>query len=185
MRILFSSAKRPAPEPGEMGAKAIDRAGLNGNSVDDGISLGYSRHTGGREHGRDRVAPHRSVADCFARSVASGRPVVATRVGDVPEIIVHGRKRIDRATERQQRSGYGDSAFLSDANLAARCADNGLRYAREHFCFDRMMHAKLDVDLALVEANKNRRVRVPKRARGRAACANRKPRADFTRLTTS
>ena len=53
--------------------------------------------------------------------------------------------------------------FLSDANLAARCAENGLRYAREHFCFDRMMRAKLDVDLALVEANKQRRIRVPKR----------------------
>ena len=42
--------------------------------------------------------------------------------------------------------------FLSDENLAARCAENGLRYAREHFCFDRMMRAKLDVDLSLVKS---------------------------------
>ena len=47
--------------------------------------------------------------------------------------------------------------FLSDAKLAARCAENGLHYAREHFCFDRMMRAKLDVDLALVEASQKRR----------------------------
>jgi hypothetical protein len=49
--------------------------------------------------------------------------------------------------------------FLSDENLAARCAKNGLRYAREHFCFDRMMRAKLDVDLGLVEASKKHRIR--------------------------
>ena len=53
---------------------------------------------------------------------------------------------------------------LNASTLNAECAENGLRYAREHFCFDRMMRAKLDVDLALVEANKTRSPRVPNRA---------------------
>ena len=43
--------------------------------------------------------------------------------------------------------------FLSDEDLASRCAANALRYAREHFCFDRMIRAKLDVDLALIHAS--------------------------------
>jgi len=93
---------------------------------------------------------------------ASGRPVVATRVGDVPEIIVHGENGLIVQPNDSNALATAILLFLSDENLATRCAENGLRYAREHFCFDRMMYAKLDVDLALVEANKNRRVRVPK-----------------------
>jgi glycosyltransferase involved in cell wall biosynthesis len=85
--------------------------------------------------------------------------VVATRVGDVPEIIVHGENGLIVQPNDSNALATAILLFLSDENLAARCADNGLRYAREHFCFDRMMRAKLDVDFALVEANKKRRVR--------------------------
>jgi len=95
---------------------------------------------------------------------ASGRPVVATRVGDVPEIIVHGENGLSVQPNDSNALATAILLFLSDENLAARCAENGLRYAREHFCFDRMMRAKLDVDLALVEASRKRRVRVQVRA---------------------
>ena len=40
--------------------------------------------------------------------------------------------------------------FISDEKLVAHCAANGLRYAREHFCFDRMMRAKLAADVSLI-----------------------------------
>src|SRR5206468_3501128 len=95
---------------------------------------------------------------------ASGRPVVATRVGDVPEIIVHGENGLSVQPNDSNALATAILLFLSDENLAARCAENGLRYAREHFCFDRMMRSKLDVDLALVEASRQRRVRVQGRA---------------------
>jgi len=39
--------------------------------------------------------------------------------------------------------------FVRDPQLAAHCATNGLRYAREHFSFDEMMKAKLRADIAL------------------------------------
>ena len=39
--------------------------------------------------------------------------------------------------------------FICDSKLAAYCAANGLRYATEHFSFDKMMEAKLRADLAL------------------------------------
>ena len=102
---------------------------------------------------------------------ASGRPVVATRVGDVPEIIVHGENGLIVQPNDSNALATAILLFLSDENLAARCAENGLHYAREHFCFDRMMRAKLDVDLALVEANKTRRVR----SRDRVASAELAP----------
>jgi glycosyltransferase involved in cell wall biosynthesis len=144
--------------------KAIDRAGLNGNV----LMMGYrwdipdilaaanmvviaSRHT---------EASYIVLREAFA----SGRPVVATRVGDVPEIIVHGENGLIVQPNDSNALATAILLFLSDENLAARCADKGLRYAREHFCFDRMMRAKLDVDLALVVANKKRRVRTNDRA---------------------
>jgi len=88
---------------------------------------------------------------------------VATRVGDVPEIIVHGENGLIVQPNDSNALATAILLFLSDPSLAERCAANGLRYAREHFCFDRMMRAKLDVDLALVEANRKRRSRVAKR----------------------
>jgi hypothetical protein len=78
--------------------------------------------------------------------------VVATRVGDVPEIIVHGENGLIVQPNDSNALATAILLFLSDPNLAERCAANGLRYAREHFCFDRMMRAKLHVDLALVRA---------------------------------
>src|SRR5438105_15316243 len=94
----------------------------------------------------------------------SGWPVVATRVGDVPEIIVHGENGLIVQPNDSNALATAILLFLSDENLAARCADKGLRYAREHLCFDRMMRAKLDVDLAFVVAHKKRRVRIKDRA---------------------
>jgi L-malate glycosyltransferase len=81
---------------------------------------------------------------------ATGRPVAATKVGDVPEIIVHGENGL--MVEPGDSNALANSIllFLSDEKLAARCGANGLRYARENFSFDRMMQSKLDVDLALV-----------------------------------
>src|SRR4029077_16610325 len=95
---------------------------------------------------------------------ATGRPIVATRVGDVPEIIVHGENGLIVQPNDSNALATAILLFLSDENLAARCGENGLRYVREHFCFDRMMRAKLDVDLALVDASRKRHVRINPRA---------------------
>ena len=85
---------------------------------------------------------------------ASGRPVVATKIGDVPEIIKHGENGLMVEPGNCDALAAAIVQFLSDENLAARCAANALQYAREHFCFDRMMQAKLAVDLALSEQSK-------------------------------
>jgi glycosyltransferase involved in cell wall biosynthesis len=46
--------------------------------------------------------------------------------------------------------------FISDPELAAYCAANGLRYATENFSFDKMMEAKLRADLALLRKKRGR-----------------------------
>jgi hypothetical protein len=45
--------------------------------------------------------------------------------------------------------------LLQNRELAAKCARNGLQLAREQFCFDRMMHHKLQVDTEVVALHRD------------------------------
>ena len=85
---------------------------------------------------------------------ASGRPVVATKVGDIPEIIEHRQNGLLVEPRDIKALAAAILEFLSDQELAAHCAANGLRYAREHFSFDRMMEAKLQIDASLSRTRK-------------------------------
>jgi glycosyltransferase involved in cell wall biosynthesis len=84
---------------------------------------------------------------------ASGRPVIATKVGDIPEIIEHRHNGLLIEPGDAQALSAGITEFIDDPKLAARCAANGLRYATEHFSFDKMMDAKLRADLAVSRPN--------------------------------
>jgi glycosyltransferase involved in cell wall biosynthesis len=80
---------------------------------------------------------------------ASGRAVVATRIGDVPEFVEDRENGLIVEPGNREAMAKAILEFLSSKQLGARCAAKALQYAREHFSFDRMMEAKLDVDLAL------------------------------------
>ncbi len=84
---------------------------------------------------------------------ASGRPLIATKVGDIPEIVQHRHNGL--LIEPGDSRALADAIveFICDSKLAAYCAANGLRYATEHFSFDKMMEAKLRADLALSRAS--------------------------------
>jgi glycosyltransferase involved in cell wall biosynthesis len=84
---------------------------------------------------------------------ASGRPVIATKVGDIPEIIEHRHNGLLIEPGDAQALSAAITEFINDPKLAARCAANGLRYATEHFSFDKMMDAKLRADLAVSRPN--------------------------------
>jgi len=135
---------------GEKVRNAISRAGLAGKV----FMIGYRWDTPEIYAASDVVviASLRTEASpiVLREAFATGRPVAATKVGDVPEIIVHGENGL--MVEPGDSNALANSIllFLSDEKLAARCGANGLRYARENFSFDRMMQSKLDVDLALV-----------------------------------
>ena len=143
--------------------KAIDRAGLNGNV----LMMGYRWDIPDILAAANMVviaSRHTEASPIVLREAfAGGRPVVATRVGDVPEVMKHGENGLIVQPNDSNALATAILLFLSDENLARRCAANGLRYAREHFCFDRMMRAKLDVDLALVEASKKRSIAIEPR----------------------
>jgi len=87
---------------------------------------------------------------------ASGRPVIATKVGDIPEIVRHRENGLLIEPGDTQALAAAIMEFISDPELAARCALNGFSYATEHFSFDKMMEAKLRADFDVV-AKKARR----------------------------
>lgn len=85
---------------------------------------------------------------------ATGRAVIATKVGDVPEIVEDGVNGLMVEPNDSNALANAILRLLEDPKLAERCAGNALKYAREHFDFDKMMHAKLEVDMALAQAGK-------------------------------
>jgi glycosyltransferase involved in cell wall biosynthesis len=88
-------------------------------------------------------------------ALASGRPVVATRVGDVDEVIHHRKHGLIVSPGAQEEMAAAILELLQNRELAAKCARNGLQLAREQFCFDRMMHHKLQVDTEVVALHRD------------------------------
>ena len=133
---------------------AIDRAGL----ADSIIMAGYRWDTPDVYAACDIIviASLRTEASpiVLREAFASGRPVIATNVGDIPEI-VRDRENgllIEPGNIRAMASAILE--FISNPELAAHCAANGLRYAIENFSFDKMMESKLRADFKIVRAKR-------------------------------
>lgn len=135
---------------------AIVRAGL----ADKIIMAGYRWDTPDIYAACDMIviASLRTEASpiVLREAFASGRPVIATKVGDIPEIIRHRENGLLIEPGNTQALASAILAFISDPELAAHCAANGLCYATENFSFDKMMDAKLRADLAVLRKKQGR-----------------------------
>jgi glycosyltransferase involved in cell wall biosynthesis len=144
---------------------AIDRAGL----AEKIIMAGYRWDTPDVYAACDVIviASLRTEASpiVLREAFASGRPVIATRVGDIPEIVRHRENGLLIEPGNPQALAAGIMEFVSDPKLAAHCAANGLRYATEHFSFDRMMEEKLRADFAVLRQNVSRGSRASQNVR--------------------
>src|SRR5262249_48288738 len=129
---------------------AIDHAGL----VDKIIMAGYRWNTPEVYAACDMIviASLRTEASpiVLREAFASRRPVIATRVGDIPEIIRHRDNGLLIEPGNTQALASAIMECISDPKLAAHCAANGFRYATENFSFDKMMEAKLRADLKII-----------------------------------
>jgi glycosyltransferase involved in cell wall biosynthesis len=129
---------------------AIDRAGL----ADKIIMAGYRWDTPDVYAACDMIviASLRTEASpiVLREAFASGCPVIATKVGDIPEIIEDRQNGLLIEPGDSNALAAAILEFIRDPQLAAHCATSGLRYAREHFSFDEMMKAKLRADIALL-----------------------------------
>ncbi|HZS18833.1 MAG TPA: glycosyltransferase family 4 protein [Candidatus Udaeobacter sp.] len=136
---------------------AIDRAGLG----DQIIMAGYRWDTPNVYAACDMIviASLRTEASpiVLREAFASGCPVIATKVGDIPEIIEDRQNGLLIEPGDSKALAGAVLEFLRKPELAAHCATNGLRYAREHFSFDEMMKAKLRADVALVRNGINQK----------------------------
>ena len=132
---------------------AIDQAGL----ADKIIMAGYRWDTPDVYAACDMIviASLRTEASpiVLREAFASGRPVIATKVGDIPEIIEHRQNGLLIEPGDSQALAAAIMEFICDPKLAAHCATNGLRYATEHFSFDKMMETKLRADFAVTRTN--------------------------------
>src|SRR5437764_8545865 len=123
--------------------RAIDRAGLNGNV----LMMGYRWDIPDILAAANMVviaSRHTEASPIVLREAfASGRPVVATRVGDVPEIIVHGENAwMVKPTESTPLA----TAFLLSffvPTRAARSPPTELRFAWKSFAFHQLMGGKI------------------------------------------
>ena len=131
---------------------AIDRAGL----AEKIIMAGYRWDTPDVYAACDVIviASLRTEASpiVLREAFASGRPVIATKVGDIPEIVRHRENGLLIEPGNTRALASAILEFISDPELAARCAANGFRYATENFSFDKMMDAKLRADAFVVGA---------------------------------
>src|SRR5438093_7192582 len=107
---------------------AIDRAGL----AEKIIMAGYRWDTPDGYAACDIVviASLRTEASpiVLREAFASGRPVIATKVGDIPEIIEHRQNGLLIEPGDSKALATAILEFLSDQKLAAHCAANGLGY---------------------------------------------------------
>src|SRR5438045_9037822 len=87
---------------------------------------------------------------------ASGRPVIATNVGDIPEIVRHRENGLLIEPGNPQALASAILEFIADPELATHCAANGFRYAAENFAFDKTMEEKLRADLAVWRKKESR-----------------------------
>ena len=85
-------------------------------------------------------------------ALASGRALVATRVGDVEEVVNDREHALLVSPGQPEELAGAILEFLNNRELATRCAANGFRLARTHFGFDQMMERKLKFDTELVRA---------------------------------
>ncbi len=132
---------------------AIDRAGL----AEKIIMAGYRWDTPDVYAACDVIviaSLHTEASPIVLREAfASGRPLIATKVGDVAEIVRHRENGLLIEPGNADALAAAIMEFLSDPDLAAKCATKGLRYATEHFSFDGMMEAKLRADLSVLREN--------------------------------
>lgn len=139
---------------------AIDRAGL----ADKIIMVGYRWDTPDVYTACDMIviaSLHTEASPIVLREAfASGRPVIATKVGDIPEIVHDRENGLLVEPGNAQALAAAILEFISDPKLAAYCAANGLRYARENFSFAKMMAAKLRADSKIIR-NKRAMERQP------------------------
>ncbi len=78
-------------------------------------------------------------------AMAVGRPVIATRVGSLPEVVVDGESGLVVAPQSVDAMCSALVRLARDDGLRRRLGEGGLRRAQQHFSLGRMVNATEDL----------------------------------------
>jgi sugar transferase (PEP-CTERM/EpsH1 system associated) len=81
------------------------------------------------------------ISNTVLEAMATGLPVVATRVGGNPELVEHGKTGTLVTAREPRELTAAIRAYVDDSALRARHGEAGRRRALEHFTIDRMAEA--------------------------------------------
>jgi glycosyltransferase involved in cell wall biosynthesis len=118
-----------------------DRAALEARCRELGLNgvvrfLGYRSDVAALLGASDVVVlPSRSegLPVVLLEALAVGRPIVATAVGGVPDLLTHGRTALLIPPHSADAVAEGVSRLIADPGLAGRLAEAGARHVRAHY----------------------------------------------------
>ena len=101
------------------------------------------------------VSVHPSLWDGIPRSMVeamvSGKPVVATAVGGIPEVVIPGKTGLLVPARDREALAEGMVRLLKDRELAERLADAGLKRVRRMFDSETMVEKLVKLYCELIE----------------------------------
>jgi glycosyltransferase involved in cell wall biosynthesis len=89
-------------------------------------------------------------------ALAAGRPVVATRVGGIPEIVRDGETGLLVPPEDPRALADAVVKLVTDRDLAARLGEGAGRLVREQFTFEKMVEGNERVYLGILAGRRGR-----------------------------
>jgi N-acetyl-alpha-D-glucosaminyl L-malate synthase BshA len=135
-------------------ARVAARLLLVGDGPELGAALDLARDLGVADRvealgEQDQVTALLSVSDLFLlpsaqesfglsalEAMACGVPVVASRVGGLPEVVEHGGTGFLHEPDDIEGMARSGIALLTDDRLHQRCAERGRQVVTERFCAD-------------------------------------------------
>jgi glycosyltransferase involved in cell wall biosynthesis len=79
------------------------------------------------------------LSNALLESMAAGRPVVATRVGGTPEVVLDGETGLLVPPRSAEALARAIGTLLDDPDLARRLGEQGRRRIEERFSLERMV----------------------------------------------
>lgn len=95
-----------------------------------------------------------SLSFAILEAMAVGKPVVATKVGGVPEVVVNEITGLLVSPGNTRQLAYAINRLVEDKPLAKTLGENARNRIKEIFSFDRMIKETLSVYEQVLEENK-------------------------------
>jgi len=135
---------------------AVDAAGLAGRVIMAGYRSDIPDVLAAIDVLANSPRAREGLSVAILETLAAGRPVVATRVGGIPEIVRDGETGLLVPPEDPAALAEAVLTLIADRDLAARLGAAGARLVREGFTFDTMVEGNERVYLDVLSKRRRR-----------------------------